>query len=130
MNNGLAWIRERRVADACARAVPVARMSLLIFVTSMSACSAETVGNGELQGAWWSDSNNPTADFAIHGNQVWLDYDSQYHPCTVEGDVLVFDLGPGLGSVRNRIISLKDDKLVLKHMETEQERTLTRAKQP
>ena len=77
----------------------------------------------QLQGAWWSDSASPTADFSIAGDQVWLDYDSQYHPCKVEGDVLAFDLGD-LGLVKNRIISLKGNKLVLEHLETRQRRRL------
>ena len=106
------------------------KTSLLVFVVSISACFAAKVGIEDLQGAWWSDSGNPTADFAIQGNQVWLDYDSQYHACKVEGDVLVFDLGEDLGLVRNRIVSLEGDELVLEHLETKREYTLTRAKQP
>ena len=99
--------------------------ALSLFVTS--AFSAEKFELTKLQGAWWSDPTNPTADFFIQGDQVWLDYDSQYHPCRIEGDVLVFDLGD-LGYVRNRIISLTDNKLVLENIETRQRRTLTNVK--
>ena len=97
------------------------------FMVLASAFSAEKYELTELQGAWWSDPANPTADFSIQGDQVWLDYDSQYHPCRIEGDVLVFDLGD-LGYVRNRIISLADNKLVLEHIETKRRRTLTNIK--
>lgn len=102
----------------------VTLMFILIFT---SAFPAEKYGLTELQGAWWSDPTNPTADFSIEGDQVWLDYDSQYHPCRVEGDVLIFDLGD-LGYVRNRIISLEGNKLVLEHIGTNQRRTLTNMK--
>ncbi len=105
------------------------KIPALIFLITISAFAASKVELGQLQGAWWSGPANPTADFSIEGNQVWLDFDSQYHPCRIEGDVLVFDLGD-LGLVKNRIISLKGDKLVLEHLETKQKRTLTHAKQP
>lgn len=60
-----------------------------VMAAALVSCSA-TYGLDQLQGAWWSDFKNPTADFAINGNLVWLDTDSQYHPCRVEGDRLVF----------------------------------------
>jgi hypothetical protein len=101
------------------------KASILIFLVAVSAFAAMQFELKQLQGAWWSDPANPTADFSIAGNEVWLDYDSQYHPCRLEGDVLVFDLGD-LGFVKNRIISLKGDKLVLEHLETKQKRTLIR----
>ena len=98
------------------------------FMVFASAFSAEKYELTELQGAWWSEPANPTADFSIQGDQVWLDYDSLYHPCRIEGDVLVFDLGD-LGYVRNRIISLTGNKLVLEHIATKQRRVLTNEKQ-
>jgi hypothetical protein len=79
----------------------------------------------QLQGAWWSDLKNPTADFAILGDEVWLDFDAQYHPCKVEGDILIFDLGDG-EIVRSRIVSLQGDRLVLETPEGGERRTLTR----
>ena len=102
-------------------------LAATLFLIVASAFSAEKYEVSKLQGAWWSDPANPTADFSIQGDQVWLDYDSQYHPCRIEGDVLVFDLGD-LGSVRNRIISLSENKLVLEHIETKRRRTLTNLK--
>ena len=78
--------------------------------------SCSTIYNlDQLQGAWWSNFNNPTADFAISGNRVWLDSDSQYHPCTIEGDRLVFDLSGGQGAVVHKIVSMEDDALLLEH---------------
>ncbi len=73
----------------------------------------------KLQGAWWSNTNNPTADFAIHEDQVWLDSDAGYHPCEITQDnVLVFDLGQESGTVQHRIISLDNSTLVLENMIT------------
>lgn len=72
----------------------------------------------QLQGAWWSDLKNPTADFAIQGNEVWLDYDSQYHPCKIENDILIFNLGEGIGNVKKKIISIKGDALVLEALDS------------
>ena len=81
----------------------------------------------QLQGAWWSDRQNPTADFAIHGNEVWLDSDAGYHPCRVEENILIFELGAEV--VWNRIVSLQGDQLVLEAPEGGQRRTLSRAKE-
>ncbi len=99
---------------------------LLILSYSLSALAATTVSLGDLQGAWWSDERNPTADFAIQGEMVWLDSDAQYHPCKVEGGTLVFDLGEGLGDVRHRIVSLNGDELVLESSESQQRVILKR----
>jgi hypothetical protein len=66
-----------------------------------------------LQGAWWSDLENPTANFAINGTEIWLDYVSNFHPCRISGDTLIYDLGPELGTIRRKIISLDGDMLVL-----------------
>ena len=82
----------------------------------------------QLQGAWWSDFQNPTADFAIHGNEVWLDFDAGYHPCRIEGDMLIFELGGG-ETVKSKIVSLQDDQLVLETPEDGQRRTLRRTKE-
>ena len=126
------YSRSQKAAPAGKRRLMTLSMkniSILIFLFAISALASSTLDLKQLQGAWWSDSANSTADFSIEGSQVWLDYDSQYHPCRIEGDVLVFDLG-NLGLLKNRIISLKCDKLVLEHLETKHARTLTRAKQP
>ena len=82
----------------------------------------------QLQGAWWSDMQNPTADFAINGNEVWLDADAKYHPCRIEGNILIFDLSGG-ELVRSRIVSLEGDQLVLETPAGEQSRTLHRAEE-
>jgi hypothetical protein len=105
------------------------RISIVIFLFAIPAFAEAKFELKQLQGVWWSDPGNPTADFSIEGNQVWLDFDSQYHPCKVEGDVLVFDLGD-LGLAENRIVSLEGNELVLEHLETKQKRRLTRSAQP
>ena len=87
-----------------------------VFVAVMAAalvsCSA-SYSLDQLQGAWWSDFKNPTADFAINGNSVWLDSDSRYHPCRIEGDRLVFELSGGQGAVVNKIVNVGNDTLLL-----------------
>jgi hypothetical protein len=104
--------------------VVVVLFSVSLFSVSLSAAPKFTLK--QLQGAWWSDPGNPTADFAIHGDQVWLDFDSGYHPCKIEGDILIFELGPDIGSVKNKIISVKGDRMVLESVATKERRTLTR----
>jgi len=99
---------------------------ILLFITSPLGAAKHTIQ--VLQGAWWSDLNNPTADFAIEGNQVWLDTDSQYHLCEIRDGVLIFDLGEGRGFVRNKIISIKGDRLVLEHIQSKKRTTYKRAK--
>jgi len=103
---------------------------ILTFILTLSACSTTMIKIDNLQGAWWSDFKNPTADFGISRNEVWLDYDSQYHPCKIEGDILVFDLGMGHGLVKYRIISLNGDILYLQNIETKHKQILTRVKSP
>lgn len=89
-------------------------------------CAASDVTLDQLQGAWWSDPSAPTADFGIHGDQVWLDSDSAYHPCRIEEGVLIFELPPDLGQVRNSIVRHDGDRLVLRNEGTGQTTTLTR----
>ena len=101
-------------------------LALLVLSFAIAAFAASAISIGQVQGAWWSDQRNPTADFAIHGDRVWLDADAQYHPCRIEGDILVFDLGAGQGEVRHRIVSLKGDEMVLEHMPSRQTVTLKR----
>jgi hypothetical protein len=72
----------------------------------------------DLQGAWWSDSTLPTADFGILGEQVWLDPEAGLNPCRIVGDTLVFDLDGGARQVRNRIVRHAGDTLVLENGET------------
>jgi hypothetical protein len=93
---------------------------------SSSGLAASSFDIKQLQGAWWSDQKNPTADFAISDDKVWLDFDSEYHPCRIEGDTLIFELGSTMGSVRNRIISIEGNRLVLEDELTHERRALTR----
>ena len=67
----------------------------------------------QLEGAWWSDSTAPTAAFAIHNGEIWLDVDAEYHAASLAGDTLVYDLGSDIGIIRRHIISLAGDTLVL-----------------
>jgi hypothetical protein len=101
---------------------------LAILLLLLSAYAVAELRIEQLQGAWWSDMQNPTADFAIHGDEVWLDSDAEHHPCRVEGDILIFELGGG-ELAQNRIVSLQGDQLVLESPEGGQRRTLTRARE-
>ena len=103
------------------RAVPFAAGYLILqaFLLSglISAQKEKSYDLSDLEGAWWSDLENPTADFAIIGNEIWLDSDSSLRSCiVVDGDTLVYDLGPGVGEVRRRIVSLKNNELVLEDL--------------
>ena len=114
------------------RIYPHANKTVLGIVAAVMAaasvsCSA-IYSLDQLQGAWWSNFKNPTADFAITGNLVWLDSDSQYHPCRIEGDRLVFDLGGGQGPVVHKIVSIDDDALLLEHVLTNTRILYTRVK--
>ena len=100
---------------------------LTVLPMLLSVCAGSDFRIEQLQGAWWSDLHNPTADFAIDGNEVWLDFDAQYHPCKIEGDILIFDLGGG-GLVRSRIVSIKGDRLVLETPPGKQRRILSRVR--
>lgn len=107
----------------------VKRIGLLLIALGLAACVGSSVGMDDLQGAWWSDEGAPTADFGIRGQEVWLDSDTAYHPCRIEGDVLVFELGEGLGEARQRIVSLEGDRLVLESVVTGERRTLKRVRE-
>lgn len=90
---------------------------LLIVARACVAQQMYTLEN--LQGAWWSDVDSPTADFAITDDEVWLDSDAEYHPCLImDGDVLVFELGPDSGTVTHKILSLDATTLVLENLIT------------
>lgn len=110
-------------------------MSSRIFLLVVALClschvsSTPEVDIEDLQGAWWSDEKNPTADFAIYGNRVWLDFDSSFHPCSIQGDLLIFDLGHELGRVKNRILSIEGDVLVLESQSNGKKTTLIRVKE-
>jgi hypothetical protein len=93
---------------------------------SISAFAAAHVSLEQLQGAWWSDTQSPTAAFAIRSNEVWLDSDSKYHPCKIEGDILVFKLGEKKDTVKNRIISVNDNLLILENVQSKQRWRLRR----
>jgi hypothetical protein len=68
----------------------------------------------DLEGAWWPEGESPTAEFAILGDEIWLDDDSDYHPCRIEDrDTLLYDPGPGRGVIERRIVLLEADTLVL-----------------
>ncbi len=96
------------------------------WVIAALAFAAPKVDLNQLQGAWWSDLNNPTADFAIRGNEVWLDFDSQYHPFRIENDVLIFELGGDLGNTKQRIVSIDGDQLVLESLDAKKRTIYTR----
>jgi hypothetical protein len=92
-----------------------------LIATALIACvslaaHAQQFTIEQLQGAWWADLDAPTAAFAISGDEAWFDYDAAYHPCRIEGDVLVFDHGPDIGMARSRIIVLERDQLVLEDL--------------
>jgi hypothetical protein len=106
---------ERRIYTQAIKTV-LGIFAAVMAVASVS-CSA-IYSLDQLQGAWWSNFKNPTADFAIAGNLVWLDSDSRYHPCRIEGDRLVFDLSGGQGLVVHKIVSIEDDALLLEHVLT------------
>ncbi len=100
-------------------------MALLMLACACHAQPIYTID--ELQGAWWSDTSNPTADFAITNEEVWLDFDASYHPCSItNGDVLVFELGSENGTVEQKIISLDATTLVLENPVTSERVVYTR----
>jgi hypothetical protein len=99
-----------------------------VVAISLTVSAASQFDIKQLQGAWWSNKENPTADFGIRGEEVWLDFDSGYHPCRIDGDVLIFDLGADRGLVKNRIVSIKGDVMVLEDVSSKQRVTLTRVK--
>ncbi len=104
----------------------LASLSIMAILVCLPLSAAAKFEIKQLQGAWWSDFKNPTADFGIEGEKVWLDIDSKYHPCRLEDDVLIFELGPEIGSVKSRIVSIKGDSLVLENLITKQKSFLTR----
>ena len=54
-----------------------AQSLLIAFLMLACVCRAQPMYDlDELQGAWWSDTSNPTADFAITNAEVWLDFDA------------------------------------------------------
>lgn len=89
---------------------------------------AQSVSLDDLQGAWWADDDPkaPTAAFAISGEDVWLDRLGDYSPCRIEGDFLIFDLTRKNELIKNKIISLEGNKLVIQWQSGEF-KTLTRA---
>jgi hypothetical protein len=108
-------MRRRRIYPHAIKAVR--NIFAAVVVAASVSCSA-SYSLDQLQGAWWSNFKNPTADFAISDNRVWLDTDSQYHPCTIEGDRLVFDLPQGQGAVIHKIVSIANDSLLLEDVVT------------
>jgi len=126
---------ERRRVVVCgwamARRSASIRIACLAGLIVASACVQQGPDIGQLEGAWWSDPGSPTADFLIDGDQVWLDSFENTNPCRVEAGILVFDLtGEGAGLVRNRIISLEGDTLILENEDTHQMSKLTRMREP
>ncbi len=101
---------------------------VLLYLTSLPTLAAPKFELKQLQGAWWSDSSAPTAEFGIHGEQVWVDSDSEYHPCKIDGDILIFQFDADR-VVKNRIVSLKGDRMVLQDMTTKKKSVLTRVRQ-
>ena len=103
-------------------------LPLVMVWMLLPACGAAQFRIEQLQGAWWSDFQNPTADFSIRGNEVWLDSDAEYHACRIEGDILIFELS-GSDEARSRIVDLQGDRLVLETPDGGSRRALTRAKE-
>ena len=99
---------------------------LIILYMSIPSFAVSGVTLGLLEGAWWGNFGAPSAEFAIQSDQVWLDYDSRYHPCKIDGDSLVFELGEGVGEVRNKIVSLDGNTLTLEHIRSGETRVLKR----
>ena len=101
--------------------IPAPAACLLCLGAALAAAPSGVPSAGrpaleDLQGAWWSDSGNPTADFGIDGDQVWLDPEAGLNPCRIVGDTLVFDLDGGGRQVRNRILRLAGDTLLLENV--------------
>lgn len=89
---------------------------IIVCILILMRCSQgkKSIEISELEGEWWSDASAPSANFAVHDRQIWLDYDSQYHLLKIEkGDVLVYEIGLGVGKIENKIIKLNIDKLIL-----------------
>ncbi len=97
---------------------------LVLLIFNKSLYAGQLFSIEQLEGTWWSDKSNPSADFSIRGNKVWLDVQSKYHQCWIEDDVLIFELG--WGKVRNRILSINEVQVVLENLDTKQVSTLTR----
>lgn len=107
---------------------PISTILNMTIIWSLCIVSAQAFELTELQGAWWEESNAPTAAFAIHGDQVWVDSISDYRPCRIEDNLLIFELGPD-AVVKNRIISLDGNEMVLESLATGNERSLIRVEQ-
>lgn len=105
------------------RKMPILVCLLVMLFSSSFAAPSYTLE--QLQGAWWSDPDAIHADFGILDNEVWLD--SIYYPCRLEGDILIFVL-PDDREVRNRIISLEGDQLIIEHVRSKERTVLNRAK--
>lgn len=101
----------------------------LTYANHPSADSA-TFDIRQLQGAWWSQEPSPTVAFAIDGDEAWFDYDSNYHPVRVEGDVLIFDHGPEMGLAKSKIISVGNGRLVLQDLDDASQRRVYTLSEP
>lgn len=91
---------------------------LLFFALVLASCAHadRSFSLSDLEGAWWSDVSAQTADFAIYSGEIWLDHDGQFRPVRIEkGNILIYDLGPDLGTIERRIVSLEKDSLVLEN---------------
>lgn len=98
----------------------------IFFSISISAFAESVITIDQLEGAWWDERDDPTAAFAIFNSHVWMDYDSKYHPCKIEEDILIFELGGELGTVRHRIISIEENWLLLEEVESKRKWTVRR----
>ena len=102
------------------------RLLLVLLFLAGAACGDTVYRMEQIQGSWWSDPDAPTADLAISGKQIWLDFDSAYHPAWIAGgDTLTYDLGEGMGTIRHRIVSLEGDVLVLERVRPGETTTTT-----
>ena len=104
------------------------KFAVITFLLTSFGCSEESapLNLKDLEGAWWSISDSPTADFAIIGNKVWLDSFEELQDCQIRGNTLVFILEGDAGEVENEIISLHGNVLVLKSGVTRKSTTLLR----
>jgi len=88
--------------------------SVMIVVLMGCATGQPSITIADLEGAWWSDTTAATADFALHDGRIWLDHDGQYHTVQLDtGSVLVYDLGPDMGSIKRTLVRLVADTLVM-----------------
>lgn len=108
--------------------IKIAFYSVLLFLFAFAQDRVYTLD--ELQGAWWGlDDDEPTATFVISEKEFWMDYDSQFHPLTIEnGHTLIFDFEDDATRFTIKILSLDKDTLIVKYDYLDNKTTLIRKK--